>query len=204
MKKLLFTGAAIISVLNAGGYISPAAPIEPIAPVVPQQCATTVTSNFYLGGALSLVSARKANVDADFFSEKRGQDRLGNLTLLGGYNFNKFIALEGRVTTTISQKDFTKLTSYSLFAKPQYHINNNFSIYTLLGVGHIKLGKNRGSNVDVSKTSFQWGVGAKYNITDRWAVFADYTSLANDASGRILDYHKADVDSINVGVIYNF
>ena len=198
MKKLFLTGVAIISILNAGGYI------EPVSPIIPPKQSISVSSNFYIGGALSLVSAREANVDADFFSDKEGQDRLGNLVFLGGYNYNKYLALEGRITTTIAKKDFTKLTSYSLFVKPQYHINDNFTVYALLGVGHIKLDKNNGSNVDVSKTSFQWGIGANYNITDKWAIFADYTSLANNVSGRILSSNKADVDSINIGVIYSF
>ena len=199
MKKIIFLGISILSFLNAGGDIALVAPIIPTTPEV-----INTPSNFYIGGALSAVSARKASSDLDFFSDKKGQDRLVNLMLLGGYNYNKYLSIETRLTTTIAQKDFTKFSGISLFVKPKYPVTNNFNIYALIGGGYVKLDNNNGSNVDVAKGSFQWGVGASYNITNKWAIFTDYTSLGHDISGTILDSNKADVDSLNVGVTYNF
>jgi len=204
MKKVLFSSVVLFSMLYAGGCV-----IEPVAPVAPvtSQAAPQSSysgSGFYIGGAASLVSAREAQVDADFFDDKAGQDRLGNLMLLGGYNFNKYFAVEGRASVTVGGEDYTKLTSFSIFAKPQYPINDKFTVYGLIGTGYVKLDDNDGSNVDISKGSFQWGLGASYNINEQWSVFADYTSLANGISGTFLRDDEADVDSINVGVTYKF
>jgi len=199
MKKILFSATVIFSVLNAGGYVEPA-PVTPITPV--QQ--PVVSSGFYIGGALSLMSARESNADLDFFDSEIGQDRLGNIMLLAGYNFNDYIAVEGRVTTSVSQKDVTKVTAFSLFVKPQYPVTSEINIYALLGFGHVKLDNYNGSNVDVSDSGFQWGLGASYDVTNNISVFADYTSLGKDLSGTFLNSKDADVDSINVGVVYNF
>jgi len=200
MKKILISMATMISLLSAGGCV-----VEPVSPVVPVKQQPVFSANgFYMGGAVSLVSARKSSVDLDFFSDDFGQDRIGNLTLLGGYNFSKYLALESRATVSVAEKSFTKLTSFSLFLKPQYPLAKKFSIYGLIGAGYVKLDNYHGSNVDVSKGSFQWGLGASYNINNKWSAFVDYTSLANDVSGTILDSKEADVDSINVGVIYKF
>jgi opacity protein-like surface antigen len=202
MKKIIISIAAMLSMLSAGGCV--VEPVSPVVPVTPLEQPSLSTGNFYVGGALSLVSARKASTDLDFFNDKRGQDRIVNLMLLSGYNFNKYFAVEGRVTASIAKQSFTKYTGFSLFAKPQYPISNNFNVYGLLGFGVVNLDKYHGSNVDVSKASFQWGAGVNYNINDRWAVFADYTSLANNIKGTFLNSKKVDVDSINVGVIYKF
>jgi outer membrane autotransporter protein len=124
--------------------------------------------------------------------------------LLAGYSYNEYVAVEGRVSTTIANKDFAKLTSLSLFLKPQYPVTKELNIYALLGYGYVKLDNNNGSNVDVSKSTFQWGLGVSYNLDNNWAVFADYTNLGNNTSGTILNSNEADIDSINVGVTYKF
>jgi len=198
MKKILLSSVLIFSALNAGGYI------VNDGPTIPVKESVLATGNFYIGGALSLVSARENCVDLNFFSDKNAQDRLANIMLLAGYNFNKYVAVEGRVSTTIANKDFAKLTSLSLFLKPQYPVTKELNIYALLGYGHVKLDNNNGSNVDVSKSTFQWGLGASYNIDNNWAVFADYTNLGNNISGTMLNSNEADIDSINVGVTYKF
>ena len=198
MKKLLFSATVLFSVLNASGNV------EPVAPIIPEQTSAISNGSFYAGGALSLVSARENNVDMDLFSEKNGQDRLGNIMLLAGYNYNKYIAAEVRFSTTVASSDIAKLTSFSLFAKPQVNISNEFKVYGLLGVGYVDISNNKGSNVDVSKTGFQWGLGASYDVNSKWAIFADYTSLANDMSGTMLSSDKADADSLNIGVLYKF
>jgi len=199
MKKILFSAAVIFSILNAGGNVE-LAPVEPVTPV--QQ--PVAASGFYAGAAVSLVSAREAVTDLNFFDNEDGQDLVGNVTLLAGYNFNDYFAVEGRATTSVSQKDITKLTAFSLFLKPQYPVTSEINIYALLGYGHIKLDNYNGSNVDVSDSDFQWGLGASYDVTNNITVFVDYTSLGRDLSGTFLSSEEADVDSINVGVIYKF
>jgi opacity protein-like surface antigen len=164
----------------------------------------SMDQSFYVGGALSLSSARESNVDADFFSEKVGQDRLGNILLLAGYNYNQNIGIEGRFSATVSSANVAKVTTFSIFAKPQANLTNELKVYGLLGVGYVDISNNKGSNVDASKTSFQWGLGASYDINNKWGVFIDYTSLADDISGTILNSNKASLDSINIGTTFKF
>jgi opacity protein-like surface antigen len=141
----------------------------------------------------------------DFFNPKDGQDRLGNVSFLAGYNINNYIAVEGRYTTTFAHKDKVSMDGWSLFAKPQYPVNEDFSVYALLGFGGVNLDPESIENVDVDDTSFQWGLGMSYVMTENFDVFIDYTSLANDMDG--IYYNGAlqvDVDAITLGVIYNF
>ncbi len=203
MKKILLSAAVLFSMLHGGGdLIEPVSPVTPIVPTV--EPLLNSDSGFYLGGAVGLVSAREAKVDLDFFEDKRGQDRLGSIILLGGYDFNKYVSIEGRASVSIAGEDYAKLKSFSLFVKPKYPLNDKITLYGLLGFGYVKLDNKNRSNVDVSKASFQWGLGASYNINNKWSVFADYTSLANDVSGKFLRSKKADVDSINIGLLYKF
>ncbi|NPA27712.1 MAG: porin family protein [Epsilonproteobacteria bacterium] len=202
MKKLLYSVVAITCIASAGGYVESAT--TPVEPVIPPSVPVVGGNNFYVGGGLSFVSAREADVDLDFFDDKDGQDLLLNVMLLAGYNFNKYFSVEARASTSIAQKDFTKLTSFSLFAKPQYPVTENLTLYALLGYGYVKLDDYDGSNVDVSEGAFQWGLGASYDINNKWSVFVDYTSLGKDVDGTILTSNEADIDSINVGVIYKF
>jgi opacity protein-like surface antigen len=176
-----------------------------IAPVATPVTEEVVSSNFYAGLALSAVSTRDAAVSLDIFDGKAGQDRLGNLTFLAGYKFNEYIALEGRYTTTIVDDDSVEMDGWSIFVKPQYPINEAFTVYALLGFGGISMDPTTLKYVDVDDNGFQWGLGASYDFTENISIFADYTSLANEMDGIYWNGAlEVDVDTFNVGVLYNF
>ena len=192
--------AAISTSLFAGGNYAA------IAPVV-EEPVVVDNSSFYVGLGLSAVSARDAAVSMDIFNAKHGQDRLGNILFQAGYNYNEYIAVEGRYTTGISNEDLVEMSGWSLFVKPQYPVTEDFNIYALLGFGGITLDAVNNSGVDVDETGFQWGLGLSYDITDSIAIFADYTNLANDMDGYYYtspDLLQVDVDAFNVGVTYKF
>ncbi len=159
---------------------------------------------YYIGGALTLAVTRKSSVDLNVFKEKIGQDRLANITLLGGYNYNPYLSFELRLTTTIAKKNFSKYSGISFFVKPKYSINEKLDIYALLGLGYVKLSGANGYYVNVKKTAFQWGVGASYKVQDNTSLFVDYTSLGRDLKGTMLNEKKANVDALNVGITYSF
>jgi opacity protein-like surface antigen len=166
---------------------------------------TTDGSSFYAGIAMSAVSARDASKSMDFFDESTGQDRLANVTFLAGYNYNPYLALEGRYTTTFTDEDILEMDGWSLFVKPQYPLTESFNVYALLGFGNVSLDPVSGSRIDLDDTGFQWGVGASYDFTDTVSVFFDYTNLANEMDG--LYWNGAlqiDTDTLNLGVTYKF
>ena len=203
MKKFTLSLASVIALSSigfAGGDIEP----------VPVPLVVEVTENpFYVGIAYATTSTRKSSVDLDFFSEKHGQDNMGNITLNAGYVFNPYIAVEGRYTTSFSKEHITDMNGWSLFVKPQYPISSDFSIYALLGFGGVTLdGFDPLNPVDVDDTGFQWGLGVSYSLRSVTqsdvAIFIDYTSLAKDMDGLYMDDLQASVDALTIGVTYSF
>ena len=202
MRKNIITLSAVAAIstsLFAGGNVAV------IAPVV-EEPVIVDNSSFYIGLGLSAVSARDSEVSLDF-STTPGQDRLGNVTFQAGYNFNEYVAVEGRYTTSFTHEDNVEMDGWSLFVKPQYPVTEDLNIYALLGFGGVKLDSVTALVVDVDDTTFQWGLGASYDITESIAIFADYTNLANDMDGYFytsLDQVQVDVDTFNVGLTYKF
>ena len=203
MKKHIVTLSAIAAIstsLFAGGNYGV------IAPVV-EEPVVVDNSSFYVGLGLSAISAREASVSMDIFDAEYGQDRLGNIIFQAGYNFNEYVAVEGRYSTGISDEDLVEMSGWSLFVKPQYPVTEDFNIYALLGFGGVTLDEVNNSGVDVDETGFQWGLGLSYDITESITVFADYTSLANDMDGYYYtdpDLLQVDVDAFNLGLTYKF
>ena len=198
MKKTVLSVAAVMAMGSfavAGGDIAP----------VPAPMEEADNSSFYLGLAISAVSTRDADVSMDIFNVKHGQDRLGNLTFQAGYNFNEYIAVEGRYTTTIVDDDSVEMDGWSLFVKPQYPVTEAFNIYALIGFGGVSMDPSTTKYVDVDDSGFQWGLGASYDFTENISVFFDYTNLASDMDGIYWDGAlQVDADAFNLGVTYTF
>lgn len=186
-------------------------------------------NNFYLGLGIAAVSTRDAATSLDFSSEKDGQDRLGNFTLLAGYDFDnmddeygEYFALEARYTTSFTDEDQVEMSGWSIFLKPQYTFEDdngekgNFKIYGLLGFGGVTLDgvsseySNGNPWVDVDDTGFQWGLGASYSFKDYAddldiSIFIDYTMLADEMEGVYYNHApETNIDALTVGVIYKF
>ncbi len=203
MKKIVLSVwavAAMSSLGFAGGDMKNVAPaMEPVVEV------PAAEKNFYVGLGLSAVSTRDADVSMDLFNGKTGQDRLGNVSFLAGYNFNEYVAIEGRYTTSIAHEDLVTMDGWSLFVKPQYPVNEDIKVYALLGFGGITLDGVNGATVDVDDSGFQWGLGAGYAMTEDFTLFVDYASLANDMDGTYYNgADKVDTDAVTVGITYHF
>ncbi len=185
MKKMLISTVASMMLAGtamAGGDI---APVEEPAVVAP-------AGAFYIGAG---VASNKASWDG-------GSDTLTNYTLIGGYEFNDYFAVEGRFTDTMSgDNDIDYVTGGSIFLKPQYPVFDAMKIYALAGVGYTKIFAANSDTV-AKGTDFQWGLGASYDITDSFVLFVDYTSLASGIETR--DGLKDDDEAWTLGVNYKF
>ena len=202
MKKYALS---LVSVMALSGVSFAGGDIIPV-PVVVEEAANP----FYVGIALAAVSTRGSNVYLSFFGAKDGQDRLGNFTFNAGYDFNQYVALEARYTTTFRDEDIVDMSGWSLFVKPQYPVSEDFTIYALLGFGGVTVGGIHPIRpVSVDDSSFQWGLGVSYSLksaTDyNIEIYADYTSLASEIDGIYWNGDlQTSVDALTVGVAYRF
>ncbi len=200
MALSVLTAVCVSSFAVAGGDMKDVEPA--VVPVIPM--AEEEKNGFYAGLGVSAVSTRDGSLS--FFDAESGQDRTGNLLGLVGYEFNPYVAVEGRYSTYIAEEDFLNSDTWGVYLKPQYPVNEDFKVYGLVGFGGIDADGVNGADVDVDDSGFQWGLGASYVMTETFSVFFDYVSLASDMESDAFLGNTPDVDSdaLTLGVIYNF
>jgi opacity protein-like surface antigen len=156
--------------------------------------------------------------------------KLKALGVIGGYQYNKYFALETRYNTGTSgysspfyvngspneeyKEDID--TQASLFIKASYPIFNSFSIYALAGVtkskyeittssSHTDLEGNTTTTyphiIELSESGFTYGAGLNYRVTEAVALFIDYQVLPDLKVG---SGRSNSWKSINLGVNYAF
>ena len=184
MKKF---NLSLVAFLAMSAFAAAGGDIAPVEPVVETPVVEESTSSFYVGLGYSYM-----NVDPDNSAEVDGDAVL----LLAGYNFNKYIGVEGRYSGLTDCLENT-----AIYLKPMYPLGA-ISIYGLLGYGEVAYD---GGGLSLSESGFQWGLGANYAVSDKIGVFVDYTSLYDD-TGFEGEFPNQDVlaDSINVGFTYKF
>jgi len=203
MKNSILSLVSILALSGlsyAGGDIAPVE--EPViaAPVIIDNSA------FYLG-----LGFGKVYVNDDYTAEEISSN---TVMLQAGYQYNEYVAVEGRYTfgfntdydpgtTGNSPDDYDDdFSSWGIYVKPMYPIGD-FSIYALLGYGGVML--ENLEQGDAYESGFQWGLGASYAFTEQISGFVDYVSLYDDTG---FDYRaqlrNVDSDTWTVGVSYKF
>ncbi len=203
MKKS-FLSLISIMVLNglayAGGDMTTV--MEPVVEIPEVK-----VNPFYIGMGMG-----EAYVNDDMTDEEISAT---TLMLHAGYQYNDYLALEGRYTFGLGGSNYDAgslvgigtgydgdLSSWGVYVKPMYPIGD-VSLYALLGYGGIILDDLMGG--DAVENAFHWGLGATYSFTEEVSVFADYVSLYNDTG---FDYRATlddiDADTWSVGFSYNF
>ncbi len=132
-------------------------------------------------------------------------------SVTAGYNFNEYVAIEGRYTASIgditvktvnSETDTSALdlANIGLYVKPQYNINN-FGIYALLGYGQFTLNEES----SFAEASFQYGAGINAMVSTNIGLFIDYRRLYDNTAFDTFDLDREVMaNSYTVGVNYNF
>ena len=203
MKKIVLsvvTVVAMSSVSFAGGDIEPVEPMMEETPVV-----MAGLSGGYVG--LGLSAAATGNDSLSFFSEETGQERAGDIVLQAGYEFNPYVAVEARYSTSVMSVDSVERDVWGIYVKPQYPVGEGMNIYALLGYGGMTLDGKDGANVDLDDTGFQWGIGLSYDMTHNVALFVDYVNAANDMEADAypgIGSNDISSDALTVGVTYKF
>jgi len=228
MKKLNLSLAAIFAM---GTFAVAGGDIAPVEPVVEEPVVVASTGNFYIGLAYGYLNTQST---VDYTPPGRGtlsytalDDDFSEVMIQAGYNFNEYIAVEGRywfgMSSTINYNNIapglgdqdTTIDAWGIYVKPQYPVTEAFNIYALLGYGGAdvtidNVGGTGLQYVSDSVDGFSWGLGASYAITDNVSLFVDYVSIYDDSN----DYYNPStgysynvddtIDTWNFGVTYNF
>jgi len=213
MKKTILALSTLSVFACAGGDLTPAVEPEVVVPVVLDE---ENTGGLY--ASLGIVYSRVYATNSAWLRRVDTQDQVLAVSGSLGYEFNKYLAAEGRITKSFYQQDYADLTAYSLFLKPQYPISEKMDIYALLGYGLVQVkGTTRGTVAAtpgasiLNQSGFQWGLGLSYVLNDKLDIFMDYTRLRR--SGRINSrltvpdanvYTELNVDALTTGMIYHF
>jgi hypothetical protein len=163
-------------------------------------------SGLYLGLGYSN-TAVDFGISSDFYDGDIFDVSTDSMLFLAGYDINEYIGVEGRYYWNVTSmavdyhasgipilEDY-KAESFALYIKPQYSFDM-ISIYALLGITMNDYTALLQSSDD---TLFSWGVGAKFNMTQSFGVFADYTDL-----GETDDLITTGLSSWNLGLNYKF
>jgi opacity protein-like surface antigen len=150
--------------------------------------------------------------------------------VVGGYQYNKYFALETRYNTGTSgyshpfyvngasddqyKEDID--TQASLFIKASYPIFNSFGIYALAGLtkSEYEITTSRSATdlegnttttyphiIKHSENGFTYGIGLNYQITEAFTLFIDYQVLPELSIGTD---GSSSWKSTNLGVTYTF
>ncbi|MGF1877294.1 porin family protein [Photobacterium frigidiphilum] len=144
-------------------------------------------------------------VDEDTFS-------FGGLV---GFNFNKFVAIEGAAQFAKYDYDFytarynssipslyrhkgdVKVTTYSLGPKLQYPVNDIISFFVKPSIAYTKT-EAAGESED--SADFMYTIGAEFSLTSYAALRASYESVDTDS----IDGSSASLKTMKLGAIFRF
>ena len=197
-----------VAIVSMSSFVFAGGDIEPVeaVPVVEEG-----VSPFYVGLGLSWVSTRSSGSSWGALNDTKAEDDTGDILLMAGYEFNQYIAVEGRYMSSMVGEDKLTRDSWGGYVKPQYPATEAFTLYALLGYGGLNVGTNGPSLGSLDDTGFQWGIGASYDLNAHFSIFVDYVNVANDMDAdTVFDltftapFAKVDSDAFSVGVTYHF
>jgi len=199
---------ALSGVSFAGGDIVMVEELVAVTPVVVDE------SSFYVGVGFSGMRLNNDLTDEKFSANA--------VMLQAGYQYNHYLAIEGRYTFHVGDVEYkhgttinlnysdypTDFENVALYLKPMYPIDD-FSVYALLGYGEVGLTNiplgGAGISADRAESGFQWGLGAGYAFSEDISVFVDYVRMYDDTG---FDKRAQDAnivaDAWTFGISYKF
>jgi OOP family OmpA-OmpF porin len=131
--------------------------------------------------------------------------------ILGGYQFNKHLAVElgytdaGEVSAQGTFNAAIETTLWEVVAVGSWPFTPNFSAYGKLGLyrGEAEFSTNNPAfgNESESNTDMTYGIGVRWDFTKNLGVRLEYQIYKDVGGGNI---GEADVDVISAGVIFRF
>ena len=223
MKKLSlsFALAALFTYANAGGVIDPnnsddeftKADLNATKSIgskdrslyMPRIVTPDFLKSGIYGGLGLSISALSANTSPSLFSQKKGNNRMVDLSVIAGYNFNKYLSAESRALISTAYDNDVDFKSWGIFLKPKYEVYKDLNLYSLVGVGKNSAENINDNKLKMSKAALQVGVGADYKLQKNFKVFADYTYLGKDSKGKYNGNPAVmKASAITTGITYDF
>jgi len=156
-------------------------------------------------GGLGLSFGSLSSGSTSIFSQDIGNNRMMGLSVLAGYNINKYVATEARALISTGYDDSVDFTSWGIYIKPQYEVYKDVKIYSLIGYGSIDASKINSEDLKVNSGSAQLGIGADYKLGKNFKVFADYLYLGKDDEAKYNNQAATMKSSaITTGITYDF
>ena len=190
MKKALLLSVVASTMMMAGGDIAP----------VVEEVMVVEDNGFYLGLGYGFMNVTR---DSALASTEDGIDEdFSSVMLQAGYKFNSYFAVEGRYWFGLDDVDLGTVANpdvvdapdaWGIYAKPMFPVTEDLDIYGLVGYADV-------SFEEEDFDGFSWGLGLSYEITESFAVFADYVALTDETNA----FEDFNVETYNVGVTYNF
>jgi opacity protein-like surface antigen len=205
MKKSISTIAFLVlssNMLIAGGDFME--PVEPCVSIPKKEIVildeNVKYSGFYTGAGANYMRMSEATTSTGY-----------GMTINAGYYFNQYIGVEARYMTTLSDLDVESarpivstsdtLSNVGLYVKPMYSLTTGFAFYGLAGYGQAMYDKN---GEEYSENGFQWGLGAKYELTGGLGLYVDYLDIFNDDDFDSLKVKDVKMSATTVGATYTF
>jgi len=185
----------------AGGDLAPVQPYIETPTVVAEE--DTTLTGLYAGLAYSCLHLTQDTPDVETTAWTGASVNVG-------YNFNEYLAIEARYTTSIGDMTYKTwnidedraydMSNVGLYLKPQVNMGT-FGIYGLVGYGQTTFDNGTSYSVD----GIQYGAGLNVNATENVQLFVDYRRLYDDSEfdGFIVDQDIA-ANSWSVGMNYKF
>jgi outer membrane immunogenic protein len=139
---------------------------------------------------------------------------LSSLGIRGGYYFNKYFSVEGRIGFGVGDDtqnipgfgDITLEmdTMFGVYAVGHIPLTDRFQLYGLAGLTSAdSTFKSPGfPDESESETDLSFGVGAEFDMTKNWSLAVEYTSYFRDAE--IDDSGGIEYDSDGFGIAVNY
>jgi len=167
-------------------------------------------SGFYLGGGAGNTDAR-AEVNSDSVSIPTDGT---TLKLIGGYQFNRIVAIEAQFT---SYGDIKFAPNYkwspksiSLAANLGYTFENGLRPFGVIGLSALKTGESISTNLDDDYAALRFGAGLEYTpaalggVSFRAGYEADAFTVSSSSSSLSSDDANALVSSVYFAASYKF
>ncbi|QUM76516.1 porin family protein [Moritella sp. 24] len=156
-------------------------------------------SGFYIGGG---VGSTHANFSSDSHSYTPSTDG-ASLKLIGGYQFNRIVAIEAQYTSygdikiPVAATYKWEPTTVSLAANLGYTFDNGLRPFATVGLSSVDLNQNMTSNLDNTGTAFRFGAGLEYTP----AALAGVSFRAGyEGDAFTIDTQSSSIDDVNVVV----
>ncbi|HRK65383.1 MAG TPA: porin family protein [Terricaulis sp.] len=102
---------------------------------------------------------------------------LGGVTGRVGYNFNRHVGVEAEGTIEADDGDVELDRAYGAYVRGIIPIGERFEAFGRVGYNTSEFSTPLG---DVDADGVAYGVGAQFNVTQRFGIRADYTRLEGD------------------------